>query len=108
MTGNFIMPCFLFCSHVRAALYWIVANENPEQFLAVQCDSLQHARRGKCYENTISNVLGPNTNFNRPGIYYLPTADNPPYYLGEKGLRKRKYAVNNYLLKTAPDKDLIL
>ncbi|CAK1551642.1 unnamed protein product [Leptosia nina] len=109
MTGTFIMPCFLFCSHVRAALYWIVASENPDKFLAVQCESLHHARHGNCYDKkTRSNVLGPNTNFSRPGIFYLPTTETPPYYLGDKGLTRRKYAVNSYLLKTAPDKDLVL
>ncbi|CAF4895399.1 unnamed protein product [Pieris macdunnoughi] len=108
MMGNFIMPCFLFCSHVRAAIYWMVANENPDQFLGVQCATVHHARHGKCYDKISSNVLGPDTNFTRPGIYYLPTTENSPYYLGVKGLKKREYAVNNYLLKIAPDKDLVL
>ncbi|XP_050681558.1 lipase member H-like [Leptidea sinapis] len=109
MAGKFIMPCFLFCSHLRAAFYWYVATTNPTKFLAVQCASLHDARYGNCYGKQITtNVLGPRTNFTSPGIYYLPTSDNPPYYLGEKGLRKRKYGVNNYLLRTAPDKDLII
>ncbi|XP_045492201.1 lipase member H-like [Colias croceus] len=109
MTGTFIMPCFLFCSHVRAALYWIISHQNPDKFLAVQCDTLHDARHGNCYTKyTKSNVLGPNTNFSRPGIFYLPTTEAPPYYLGAKGLKPRKYKVNNYLLKTAPDKDIVI
>ncbi|XP_030023024.1 lipase member I isoform X2 [Manduca sexta] len=108
MVGNFIMPCFLLCSHIRAAKYWVLANIFPDKFIAVQCDSVARARHGDCYDKNITNLLGPKTDFKKPGIYYLPTQEVPPFYLGEDGIKKKKYGVNTYLLKPAPNKDLII
>ncbi|XP_012547180.1 lipase member H-B [Bombyx mori] len=109
LAGDFIMPCFQLCSHVRAAMYWILAYTNPDKFLAVRCDSVADVRHGDCYDGNItSNVLGPRTEFNEPGIYYLPTKEVSPYYLGNEGLKKSMYGVNAYLLKPAPDIDMII
>ncbi|KAI5641906.1 lipase domain-containing protein [Phthorimaea operculella] len=107
MAGSFILPCFVVCSHVRAAPYWMLALTNPDKFKAVRCDSVAQARHGQCYQGDITtNLLGPKTNFSRPGVYYLPTTELPPYY--NDGIAQREYGVNNYLLKTAPDKDMVL
>lgn len=108
MTGNFILPCFLVCSHVRAAFYWNLAYKNTDKFVGVRCDSVASVRHGRCYDGTIeTNYLGPKTNFSKPGIYYLPTTEFVPYFV-EDGTKSRDYGVNNYLLKTAPDEDLIV
>lgn len=109
MAGNFILPCFLLCSHVRAAYYWVLAFQNPDKFLAVRCNDVASARHGNCYDNQVqSNFLGPRTNFSQPGVYYLPTNELWPYYIGKSGLKRREYGVNDYLLKTAPDNDMIV
>ncbi|XP_041973410.1 lipase member H-like [Aricia agestis] len=104
---NFLLPCLQVCSHIRAATYWVGAQYNPDKYLAVRCDSLLDVRHGNCYDNPkVVNALGPTTNFSRPGIYYLPTLTSEPYYMAEKGLERRKYDENNYLLEVADDKDL--
>lgn len=103
------MPCFQLCSHIRAGFYFLLAFTNPNQFVAVSCDSVEKVRHGNCYEGKIqTNVLGPKTNFNKTGIFYLPTEAISPYYLGVNGLKKRNYGVNNYLLNSSPDKDIII
>ncbi|XP_026491342.2 lipase member H-A-like [Vanessa tameamea] len=106
---DYLVPCFQLCSHVRAAVYWAIANYETDQFLGVRCDSVALVRYGHCYHGHLEkNVLGPKTNFSRPGIYYLPTLDTLPFYMGEKGLSKRRYDVNNYLLRIAPDEDMVI
>lgn len=82
---------------------------SPDKFLAVRCESIADARLGNCYTKPLqTNYLGPRTNFSQPGIYYLPTNERLPYYMGEEGLRKRKYDLNDYLLKPAPDVDMVI
>ncbi|KAJ8726857.1 hypothetical protein PYW08_015254 [Mythimna loreyi] len=109
LQGDFIMPCFQLCSHIRSAFYWLLSHNNPDKFVAVQCDSVAAARLGDCYEGTLrTNVLGPKTNFSKPGVYYLPTNAIAPYYMGLSGLTKRKYGVNDYLMTPAPDEDMII
>lgn len=83
------IPCLVICSHVRAILYWWQAIEHPKKFVGVRCDSVQNARLGKCFENTTDNYLGTAANFSKPGIYYLPTHNEFPYYKekGRKGLK---------------------
>ncbi|KOB75924.1 putative lipase [Operophtera brumata] len=107
--SNFILPCFQLCSHVLAAVYWALSFSNPDKFIAVQCDTVADARLGNCFDKELkTNVLGPKTNFSQPGIYYLPTSEAFPYFMGEEGLKKRKYGANNYLLKPAPDVDIVI
>ncbi|XP_061706595.1 lipase member H-like [Cydia pomonella] len=111
MVGDFIMPCFLLCSHLRSAFYWLLAYDNPDKFIAVRCDTMEQARRGDCYDKpVVFNFLGPKTNHSKPGIYYLPTSERTPYYLGEEGLKKRRYGHNDYLLKTSvePEGDVMV
>ncbi|CAB3256695.1 unnamed protein product [Arctia plantaginis] len=72
--GDFILPCFQLCSHIRAGFYFLLAHTNPDQFIAVGCDSVAEVRHGNCFGGKIkTNVLGPRTNFNKTGIFYLPT-----------------------------------
>ncbi|XP_022829584.1 lipase member H-B-like [Spodoptera litura] len=109
LKGDFIMPCFQLCSHVRSVFYWYLSYSNPDKFIAVQCDSVADARHGNCYEGTLrTNALGPNTNFSKTGVFYLPTNAKSPYYLGLNGLKKRKYGVNDYLMTPAPDEDITI
>ncbi|XP_032512410.2 lipase member H-like [Danaus plexippus] len=109
MVSDYLLPCFQLCSHVRSAIYWLIASYERHQFVGVKCNSVAEARHGKCYYRGVdTNVLGPKTNFNRPGIYYLPTTENKPFYMGKEGLKKRKYDVNHYLLQVSPEKDMII
>ncbi|KAI8440018.1 hypothetical protein MSG28_001452 [Choristoneura fumiferana] len=95
--------------HIRSAFYWLLAYENPDKFIAVRCESVAKARHGDCYNDTVvPNFLGPKTNFTNKGIYYLPTKEQLPYYIGEEGLKKRKYNHNGYLLRVSPDNDVIV
>ncbi|XP_059055872.1 lipoprotein lipase-like [Achroia grisella] len=80
------IPCLVLCSHVKATLYWWQALENPKKFIAVKCDSVQDARLANCYNNTEINYVGFNTDFDKPGIYYLSTNAEYPYYKGKEGL----------------------
>lgn len=108
MFGSFILPCFQLCSHVRSVWYWLEALKYPDAFIGVRCDNITKVRNGDCYNGTVrTNVLGANTNFNRPGIYYLPTRPKSPYHIGDKALKQARFGVNSYLLKAAPDMDII-
>lgn len=109
MIGSFILPCFLLCSHMRSGKYWVEASKHPNTFIGVRCETVAKVRLGDCYNGTIiTNVLGANTDFNKPGIYYLPTRAKSPYRIGARALKKMKYGVNSYLTKPAPDSDLYL
>ncbi|RVE42897.1 hypothetical protein evm_012452 [Chilo suppressalis] len=110
MKKGFLLPCLALCSHVRSALYWINAHSNPAQFISIRCESVADARRGDCYrnKNITTNLLGPKADFAKPGIYYLPTHEISPYYMGMDGLKKRPLTMNTYLLQVAPDDDMVL
>ena len=109
MLYDHLLPCLQLCSHVRSAIYWLISHYEPQKFLAVQCSSLASARHGDCFSGTAQvNVLGPNTNFTRTGIYYLPTLANMPYYMGSDGLKPRKHGENNYLYKITDDEDIVV
>ncbi|XP_045514123.1 phospholipase A1-like [Pieris brassicae] len=82
------IPCLVICSHIRSLLYWWIALDNPKKFIAMKCDSIQDARSAKCYNNTELNYAGLETDFGKPGIYYLPTHNEFPYYMGKKGLKE--------------------
>lgn len=77
------IPCLVICSHIRAIFYWWQAIEHPKKFIGVQCDSIQNARLGKCFDNTTENYLGSAADFGKPGIYFLPTHNEFPYYKGK-------------------------
>lgn len=82
------VPCLIVCSHIRALIYWWQALEHPKKFIAVKCDTVQEARFSQCFNNTATNYLGLEAHFNRPGIYYLATSNEFPYYKGKDGLKK--------------------
>lgn len=109
MIFNHLLPCLQFCSHVRSAIYWIISHYEPTKFLGFKCPSVQAVRHGHCYHGEKEvNVLGPNTNFSRPGIYYLATTASTPYYMGSDGLKERKRGVNNYLYRITDDEDIVV
>ncbi|XP_049874279.1 lipase member H-A-like [Pectinophora gossypiella] len=89
--GDFLwMPCNVLCSHARAFTIWLAALENPNSFIALQCDSVQQARERNCYERKpqVTNLLGPKTDRTKQGLFYLATYNNFPYFMGEKGLKR--------------------
>lgn len=81
------IPCLVICSHLRSIIYWWQAIEHPKKFVGVKCDSVQAARFANCYNNTEINYLGSETKFDRPGLFYLPTHNEFPYYRGKEGLK---------------------
>nr|XP_049706707.1 lipase member H [Helicoverpa armigera] len=89
--GDFFwVPCEVICSHIRSFTIWIAALMNPNSFIAMKCDSVQEARDKDCYDKNpvVTNLLGPNTDRNVQGIFYLATQNNFPYFLGLKGLER--------------------
>lgn len=80
------IPCLIVCSHLKSILYWWQAIEHPKKFLGVKCNSVQDARTANCFDN-VSNSFGIETQFDKPGIYYLPTLHKFPYYMGKEGLK---------------------
>ncbi|XP_013193876.2 lipase member H-A [Amyelois transitella] len=81
-----INACTTFCSHAKSFLYWWQALENPKKFIGIQCDSVQDARTANFKKGSLTNYLGSETNFSRPGIFYLGTLNYFPYYRGEDAL----------------------
>ncbi|KOB75067.1 Uncharacterized protein OBRU01_08153 [Operophtera brumata] len=82
-------PCTSFCSHSKSLLLWFSAMQYPDLFIGFKCDSVQDARDRNCFEGPlVTNVMGPNTDVNKPGIFYLATLNYFPYYLGKKGIDK--------------------
>lgn len=100
------MPCTVLCSHVRAYTIWLSALHHPNHFIGIKCDSVQQARRNQCYDrvpretNVLSNTK---TDRNNPGIFYVATNNNWPYYLGAKGLRKENEFWTKHLLEWNKD-----
>lgn len=84
------MLCGSLCSHMRTYTIWMAALTYTNEFIAIQCDSVQQARDRKCYDRRpmVTNVLGINTDFSKPGVFYLATDNIYPFYLGEKGLKR--------------------
>ncbi|XP_022818762.1 phospholipase A1-like [Spodoptera litura] len=82
------IPCLVICSHVRSMIYWWQALEHPKKFIAVKCNSIQEARFAQCFNNTETNYLGVEAQFDKPGIYYLATNNEFPYYMGKEGLKE--------------------
>ncbi|XP_059061658.1 pancreatic lipase-related protein 2-like [Achroia grisella] len=103
------IPCELLCSHVKVYTIWYSALRNPNSFIAMQCDSVQQARDMNCYDRTpmVTNLLGPNVDQTKHGIFYLAADYNYPYYMGEKGLKREFEPVSN-LLKQMNKEDVIV
>ncbi|CAK1552759.1 unnamed protein product [Leptosia nina] len=82
--GTFV--CLDLCSHSKSLEFYLAMLRYPKLFIGVQCDSVQDARFAKCFGNPVQNYGGVFTDFSKPGIYYLPTNLEYPYYGGEEGL----------------------
>lgn len=84
------LPCNILCSHIRSYTIWVAALQHPNTFIAMQCESVQHARERKCFDKTpsVTNVLGLKTDRSKKGVFYLGTYGAYPYFMGEKGLEK--------------------
>ncbi|KAF6210236.1 hypothetical protein GE061_013340 [Apolygus lucorum] len=74
-----------FRSHQRA--YWLYASSilNPEQFLALQCDSWETYKSGKCKGNNVTE-MGYYVSTKARGRYYLKTTGVMPYSVGNYSL----------------------
>ncbi|CAG9793066.1 unnamed protein product [Diatraea saccharalis] len=97
--GNlYLLPCSGFCSHIKLFPVWMSAVKNPDQFIAIKCDSIQQARDAQCYyrEPRETNLLGPKVNQSVQGIFYLSTTRGHPYFLGAKGLDPKYAAWKHY------------
>ncbi|XP_026749596.2 phospholipase A1-like [Galleria mellonella] len=102
------IPCLVVCSHMKVTLYWWQAVENPKKFIAVKCDSIQDARLANCYNNTVTNYVGIKTDFKKPGIYYLSTSNEFPYYQGKDGLKAENEIYWSTLKKINADDNFVV
>lgn len=92
------LPCTSLCSHVKSYLLWVASLTYPDSFIALKCDSIQDARDRNCYNRPqVTNLMGPKTDFNVQGIFYLATTNSYPYYLEEKGLDKSFNLEKSYI-----------
>ncbi|XP_053606820.1 lipase member H-like isoform X2 [Plodia interpunctella] len=109
--GHFYwMLCGPFCSHGRSYEIWISSLVNSDAFLAIKCDSVQDARDKKCFDRKPMETIkvGPKTDRNARGIYYLSTTNFYPYALGENGLKREADYVWNKLANMNADEVLTL
>ncbi|XP_047993605.1 phospholipase A1 member A-like isoform X2 [Leguminivora glycinivorella] len=85
------LPCDYVCSHFRAILLWMAALLYPRDYIGVRCDTVQQAVDGNCSDlkPMVTNTMGPLTDLNKPGIYYLRTSNRWPFALGKQGLEPR-------------------
>lgn len=70
------------CAHSRAYEYFAesVYEQNGNNFIATQCNSLSALRKGKCSTKRIP--MGIDTPTTAQGNYYLETNKKPPYGRG--------------------------
>ncbi|XP_048000848.1 phospholipase A1-like isoform X2 [Leguminivora glycinivorella] len=87
------IPCLVVCSHLKSVFYWWQALEHPNKFIGQKCDSVQAARYNEC-NSTETNVVGLETDFSKPGIYYLSTSNEFPYYRGKEALKGTDISAN--------------
>ncbi|XP_038218280.1 pancreatic lipase-related protein 2-like [Zerene cesonia] len=82
-------PCTATCSHFRVLALWAMAMKNPTKFIAIKCKNIQEARDEKCYDKVplVTNVMGPEIDLNKQGVFYLATSKSYPFYLGEDGVK---------------------
>lgn len=103
------IPCLVICSHMRAMLYWWLAIENPKKFIGIKCNSVQEARYANCFDNNKDiNYFGHDTNYNKTGIYYLPTSNEFPYYRGKDGLKAENEIYSNIVRSLNSEDDLVV
>lgn len=73
------------CSHARAWEFFVESINNPESFVALQCDSWGSFSHHMCTENQ-RGLMGYYTPNGTRGNFYLVTNNVSPYGLGEKGI----------------------
>ncbi|XP_061714706.1 pancreatic lipase-related protein 2-like [Cydia pomonella] len=93
------LPCDVTCSHVRSYFLWLSALLNPGIFIGMQCDSIQKAREGNCYDRKpmVTNTMDLFTDRSKPGIYYVTTFNRYPYGLGKSGLKRSGETILRHL-----------
>ncbi|XP_059061670.1 lipase member H-A-like [Achroia grisella] len=101
----FFVPCEMICSHMRSFTLWYSALQNRNSFIALQCDSVQQARDKDCYSRKplVTNLLGPNVDKTKHGLFYLATTHTYPYYMGEKGVKRKYEPIYNDLKSLNPE-----
>lgn len=102
------IPCLVICSHVRSIIYWWQALEHPKKFIAVKCNSVQEARFAQCFNNTDTNYLGVEAQFDKPGIYYLATNNEFPYYRGKEGLKAENEIYTSVVRRINSDDEFVV
>ncbi|KAL4705463.1 hypothetical protein ACJJTC_007035 [Scirpophaga incertulas] len=102
------IPCLVICSHLRAVLYWWQALEHSKKFIGIRCESVQDARFANCYNNTDNNYLGLETNFQKTGIFYLPTSNEFPYFMGMDGLKPENEVYTSFIRRINDDDGFVV
>ncbi|XP_013190606.2 lipase member H-A [Amyelois transitella] len=98
--GDFYwMNCGSVCSHSRGYTIWAASLMFPNSFVGIKCDSVQDARNRNCYDRKPleTNLMGPNADRNKPGIYYVATRNLFPYFLGQAGTKRENDFIMNKL-----------
>ncbi|XP_026316589.1 pancreatic triacylglycerol lipase-like isoform X12 [Hyposmocoma kahamanoa] len=79
---------FQTCSHSRAWLYYAESVVDPKAFPALKCNDWDSFKIGNCSQDvTYISFMGHASMPGTTGLYFLQTADNPPFGLGEAGIR---------------------
>lgn len=92
------LPCSSLCSHVHSYLIWVAAMNYPNSLIGMKCKSVQDARDRNCFDKPmITNVVGPNTDRTKTGIFYVPVKNQYPYFMGKQGLKKQNDLYTRYM-----------
>ncbi|XP_045473071.1 phospholipase A1-like [Harmonia axyridis] len=71
------------CSHILAGLYFAESILRDQKFVGTKCDFLSpNFILGFCTSNATA-IMGEHVNRNSRGIYYVETAEKPPFALGD-------------------------
>ncbi|XP_041986256.1 phospholipase A1-like [Aricia agestis] len=91
--------CSELCSHTRSFDVWQSALMHPDDFIGIQCDSVQQARNRDCFDRVprVTNLMGPKTDRNKEGVFYVSTTNKVPYCMGKKGLDRN----NDFFISVA-------
>eukprot|EP00088_Acartia_fossae_P063703 TRINITY_DN7785_c0_g1_i5.p1 TRINITY_DN7785_c0_g1~~TRINITY_DN7785_c0_g1_i5.p1 ORF type:complete len:358 (-),score=46.80 TRINITY_DN7785_c0_g1_i5:28-1080(-) len=75
------------CSHSRAVEYFVesVNLSSATSFMAWQCDSWESFQRGECCQSQFAHMGLHLDRYSPEGVYYLMTAEEAPFSLGENG-----------------------
>merc|ERR1712168_1615587 len=75
------------CSHSRAVTYFIesVTLSSSSSFMSWKCDSWELFQQGQCCQAQFAHMGLHLDRYNPEGSYYLMTAEEAPFSLGQKG-----------------------